>query len=187
MRIFLLCCLVLMCSPSHAKEIAGVTIEESLQTPDGTLLYLNGAGIRSKFFMDIYIAELYMEHPAKSAEDVIAAPGGKRIIMYFLYDRLKKEKLTAAWNEGFRDNLSETELSSLRERITDFNNLFDTVKKDDIVVLDYIPGKGTEVTVAGLKKGVITGKDFNDALLKIWLGDKPVNDGLKKKLLGVAN
>jgi hypothetical protein len=39
------------------------------------------------------------------------------------------------------------------------------------------------VTIAKEEKGVIPGKDFNDALLRIWLGEKPVNKGLKEQLL----
>ena len=34
------------------------------------------------------------------------------------------------------------------------------------------------------EKGVIEGKDFNDALLAVWLGPDPVQDDLKKPLLG---
>jgi hypothetical protein len=39
------------------------------------------------------------------------------------------------------------------------------------------------VTIAKQEKGVVPGKDFNDALLRIWLGEKPVTKGLKEKLL----
>jgi hypothetical protein len=50
-------------------------------------------------------------------------------------------------------------------------------------VLDFFPNQGTVVTIAKQEKGVILGKDFNDALLRIWLGEKPVTKGLKEKLL----
>lgn len=186
MRIFLLCCLVLISSMSYAREIAGVRVDESLEAADGTMLSLNGAGIRSKFFIDVYIAELYLAHPAKSAEEVIASTGPKRLIMHFLYDEVTKEKLVAAWNEGFNDNLSVEQLTAMKERIDDFNGLFSTVKKDDVIVLDYIPGQGTVVMIAGQEMGVIAGKDFNDGLLQIWLGKKPVNKSLKEKLLGAV-
>jgi hypothetical protein len=176
---------IIMCVPaSNAMEIGGVVVQESLKTDNGVELKLNGAGIRSKFFFDIYIAELYLEQSAKTTEDVVAAPGAKRMVMHFLHDEVGKDKLVGAWNEGFEGNTDPETLPALKDRIALFNNLFVDVKKGDQIILDYIPEQGTAVTIGGQAKGVIPGKDFNDALLKIWLGKKPVTKKLKSKLLG---
>lgn len=183
MRFFVLCCLLFCSVPANAKEIAGVMVQETLQTEDGILLHLNGAGIRSKFFFDIYIAELYLEHPSNVANEVIETSGRKRVIMHFLYNKVEKDKLITGWNEGFTENTKTEEVVKLQERIDQFNGMFVDVKKDDIIVLDFIPEKGTVVTIAKQEKGVVPGKDFNDALLRIWLGEKPVTKGLKEKLL----
>ena len=183
MRIFILCCLLLCSIPANAQEIGGVMVQETLQTDDGTTLHLNGAGIRSKFFFDIYIAELYMEHPANSAAAVLEDAGRKRLIMHFLYDKVEKDKLIEGWNEGFVGNTKAAEVTQLQARIDQFNAMFVDVKKGDLVVLDFVPGKGTVVTIAKEEKGVVSGKDFNDALLRIWLGEKPVTKGLKEALL----
>jgi hypothetical protein len=183
MRLFVLCCLFVWSLPAHAKEIAGVMVQETLRTQDGIVLQLNGAGIRSKFFFDIYLAELYLEHPSNRADEVIETSGRKRLIMHFLHDEVGRDKLVAGWNEGFAANTTAGEVAVLRERIGQFNGMFVDVKKDDIVVLDYLPAEGTVVTFGKEKKGVIPGKDFNDALLRIWLGEKPVAKGLKEKLL----
>ena len=183
MRLFILCCLFLWSVPVNAQEIAGVMVQETLQNDDGTVLHLNGAGIRSKFFFDIYIAELYMEHPSHVASEVITAVGRKRIIMQFLYDKVGKDKLIEGWNEGFHGNTGVAEIAKLQGRISQFNSMFVDVKKGDLIVLDFVPEKGTVVTIAKQEKGVIPGKDFNDALLRIWLGDKPIDAGLKKEML----
>lgn len=183
MRIFLLFCLLVISVPADAREIAGVAVQETIKTDDGTTLQLNGAGIRTKMFFDIYVAELYLEKPAAAATEVIAAEGRKRMIMHFLYKEVGKDKLVEAWNEGFQGNTASGELAGLQERIDRFNGLFEDVKKGDVIVLDYLPATGTTVTIKGQQKGVITGKDFNDAMLKIWLGEKPVTDSLKKELL----
>ena len=46
-------------------------------------------------------------------------------------------------------------------------------------------GTGTVLSVQGKPMGrPIAGEDFYRALLRIWLGDKPVQDDLKKALLG---
>ncbi len=183
MRILILFCLLLVGLPVHAKEIAGVMVQETVKTADGTTLILNGAGIRTKFFFDIYIAELYMQHPSSSAEKVVEDSGAKQVVMHFLYSEVSKEKLVDAWNEGFADNTESTELTGLQGKIDQFNDLFVTVKKGDVITLAYSPATGTTVSIAGIVKGVVEGKDFNDALLKIWLGKEPVTSSLKKAML----
>jgi len=185
MRMLLLGCMLLVALPVGAREIAGVDVTETLQSDSGTALHLNGAGIRSKFFFDIYIAELYLENPSNTVEGILAAEGQKKMIMHFLYSEVGKEKLIDGWDEGFEGNSSATELAAIQERIGKFNALFVDVKKNDVIILDFNPATGgTTVTISGDEKGRVEGKDFNDALLKIWLGKKPVTSGLKKDLLG---
>jgi len=58
------------------------------------------------------------------------------------------------------------------------------VHAGDIVLLDYVPGKGTAVKINGVEKGIVEGEDFNKALLDIWLGEEPADDGLKDAMLG---
>jgi len=162
MRVLLFyCVLLLMALPVGAREIGGVDVAEMLQSDSGIILYLNGAGIRKKFFFDIYIAQLYMEHPANDTEGIVGAVGKKRMVMHFLYKKVEKKKLIDGWNEGFAGNSTPDELRLLQERIAQFNSLFIDVKKNDIIVLDFNPMTGTSVVIAGKEKGSIGGKDFN--------------------------
>lgn len=180
-RIILSCWFLLyFVTTATALEIAGVQIPETLNTE----LTLNGAGIRSKFFFKIYIAELYLEHPAKTAEKVLDTPGRKRMTMHILYDEVTKEKLVDGWNEGFRTNLNDEQLKQLAPEIKQFNELFVTVHEGEEIILDYAPDTGTVVTIAGVKKGAVQGAAFNSALLAIWLGKEPVGDDLRDALLG---
>ncbi len=183
MLVFFMLLLIGLPCNANAKEIAGVMVNDTLQTEDGTKLQLNGAGIRTKLFMDIYIAALYMEKPSATAGEVIADKGKKRIVMHFLYKEVSRDKLVDAWNDGFKENSSAGDLAKLQERINQFNALFVDVKKDDVIILDYAQATGTVVTIKGQKTGTIPGADFNEALLKIWLGEKPVTSSLKDDLL----
>jgi hypothetical protein len=57
-------------------------------------------------------------------------------------------------------------------------------KKGMSIALDWT-GTATEVLIDGKPAGAaIEGDDFYAALLRIWLGDKPVQDDLKRSLLG---
>jgi len=121
MKKYLICLFILLFAlPVAGFEIAGVTIPESLNTD----LQLNGAGIRSKFFFKIYIAELYLEHLSTEANTILDTPGRKQMIMHILYDEVGKEKLIDGWNAGFASNLSPEELKNLSKQIKQFNELF---------------------------------------------------------------
>jgi hypothetical protein len=54
------------------------------------------------------------------------------------------------------------------------------------IVLDYSPSSSsTTLFVNGAAQGEpMKGEPFYRALLRIWLGEKPVQDDLKKALLG---
>jgi hypothetical protein len=177
--------IVLFCSfPAMAREVAGINMEDEVTQEDGTVLLLNGVGVRSKFFFKIYAAGLYLESKSSTTEEILAQDGGKRVVMHFLYSEVGRDDLVEAWNAGFTANGTAEQLASLAEEIAAFNQLFDTVKEGDRIVLDYRPGTGTSVTVRDEVKGVVAGKPFNDLLLSIWLGKEPVAEDLRAGLLG---
>ena len=185
MRIVVVLLVLLVSTSAFGREIAGVDVPESLSQRDGTLLQLNGAGIRSKFFFKIYIAELYLEKKQTEVPALLDEDGGRRVVMHFLYDKVTREDLVEAWNDGFQKNGSVDQLGELSDQISAFNALFESVAKGDQIVLDYMVGKGTAVEIRGEEKGVIEGKPFNDLLLSIWLGKEPVSKDLRDDLLGI--
>lgn len=171
----------------HAKEVAGVDIAESISLPGQTSkLVLNGAGIRAKFIFDIYIGSLYLEKKQNTVDNIYKASGNKRISMHFLYDEVSKEKLVNGWNDGFENNNTSEQLQKLKDQISQFNNLFVTAKKGDIINLDFTPGKGTQVIFNGKSMGLVKGDNFFNALLKIWIGEEPADSDLKQAMLGIA-
>lgn len=183
-KFFLILMVIFLSAPVFAREIAGVAVEEEIVNDGGTTLMLNGAGIRKKVFFSIYIAELYLEKREADVAKVMADEGARRVVMHFLYDKVGKEKLVDGWNTGFSSNLDEAALKSFQPRIDALNGMFnEDMVEGDRVIFDYIPGRGTVVNIKGSERGVIEGKDFNDALLAIWLGKKPVSSDLKSALL----
>jgi len=63
----------------------------------------------------------------------------------------------------------------------------DDIKDGQAFVFTYVPGKGTNVEVAGAAKGSIEGKEFADAMLRCWIGPKPgPGEGFKRSLLGIS-
>lgn len=185
-RILLAGLLLLQPVALPAANVAGVDLPDRVK-PQGMkqTLVLNGAGVRRKFFFRIYIGALYLPQPDSSAAAVIGSDAPSRVLMHFVYHEVSRDKLTAAWWDGFRDNLDAATLRALTPRIGKFAALFDDAREGDRIWLDYLPGQGTRVTVNGRVRGVIPGADFHRALLRIWLGDEPVAGDLKRAMLGL--
>lgn len=184
MRIFTLLCF-LMPFTASAFTIADTNIPETVShSAQSTKLTLNGAGMRTKFIFDIYIGSLYLETKQRTPKDVYKTHGEKRISMHFLYDEVSKEKLINGWNDGFENNHTKEELKNLKTQIDQFNSLFISVKKGDVVNLNIIPTTGTKVVINNKVMGLVEGDNFFTALLKIWLGDEPADSDLKEAMLG---
>ncbi len=187
-KILLICLLfgvMLAVQSVAAREIAGVAVPESVSL-ENKVLVLNGAGIRKKLFMKIYVCALYLSAKRTAASEILADQEAKRIVMNFLYKEVGVERQVEGWNKGFRDNNSAEELKGLQDRINLFNSLFTTVHKGDVIRFDYIPEEGTQVWINDSLNGTVPGEDFFAALLKIWLGPKPAQADLKDAMLGNA-
>ena len=57
-------------------------------------------------------------------------------------------------------------------------------KAGQVIQIDYTPAEGTRILLDGASKGTIAGEPFNKALLMTWIGDRPVQESLKKAMLG---
>jgi len=172
---------------SSAAEVEGVRLEERVRGEGGQELVLNGAGVRSKMFIKGYVGALYLAQKNSSAAAVLADKGPKRVALHVLRDDVSADKMVSALNEGLSDNNSRAEMAPLEARLKDFGAILGAAKsykKGNAIAFDYLPGSGTRITIDGQVKGTIPGDDFNHALLKVWLGEKPVDGGLKKGMLG---
>ncbi len=168
-----------------AKKLGDLYFPDKVQIAGtSTPLQLNGAGYRTKFFFKIYAGALYTVKKAHSRDAVQALTGPNRVVMQFIYSEVARDKLIAAWQEGFEENNTTAQMKTLTSDIMRFNAMFPSLKEGDVVMLDYLPGKGTRVTIKGKVKGIIKGKDFNRALLDVWLGNKPADEDLKQAMLG---
>ena len=171
--------------PALAVEISGIKIPDSAKV-EGQELKLNGAGVRTRMFIKVYIGALYLEQKANAADAVINNKGVKRMALHIMRD-LKADVFSGALQDGLKANNSAADLAKIADKINEFNGIINGlggVKKGDVVQLDYLPVAGTRVVINGETKGTISGEDFFRSLLKVWLGEKPIDSDLKKNLLG---
>ena len=187
-RLFIAALFVSALTAAQAVEVAGVKLDDRLRlAPGGPELVLNGAGIRTRVFFKVYVGALYLPEKKAAANDVLALAGPKRVAMAMLRD-LTAQQLSEALAEGISNNSSAAEQAALKARIDELlviMNSLGEAKKGDAITLDFLPESGTRVVVNGQPRGKpIMGDDFYRALLRIWLGDKPVDGDLKKGMLG---
>lgn len=188
MKRFSLATLAILCiNSAQAVEVDGYKFDDKLRLGN-TELVANGAGIRSKFGKR-YAMALYLPGKSGDAKTIVATKGPKRIAITLIKD-VDGDTFAGAVSKGIANNSSDTEKAALKERLkqlTDTVNALGEIKAGSAIVFDYIPERGTVLTIGGQQKGKdIAGEDFYAALLKVWLGEDPVQSDLKQGLLGKA-
>src|SRR6185436_12830462 len=137
--------------------------------------------------VQVYVGALYLPAKNKSAEAVLADTGPKRVAMHVLIEELAAKDLIASLNDAIAANHIPAEIALIEMRLRDLNRMMSKIgvlKRGGVVNIDFIPGKGTRINVNGQDMLLIPGDDFFPALLRIWLGKKPVDGRLRDAMLG---
>lgn len=167
--------------------IHGVKVQETA-TVGGVTLQLNGAGTRYKGPFKVYVGDLYTSKKVSSLDELIAAPGPKRLSMTMLRE-VEAGPFGKLLTRGVEDNVPKSEMSKLVPGLIRMGDIF-TVNKvlmpGDVITLDWIPGTGMVVTAKGQVQGEpFTSPDFFRAMMSIWFGSSPADYMLKDAMLGI--
>lgn len=166
-------------------DVKGAKFNDTYQLANQAL-QLNGAGVRVKVIVDVYAAGLYVSKKDHSVNGLLGQSGPKSLQIVLLRD-LTGEDFADAMTKGFKKNNTEADLAKYQAKLDEIRTLmisFGSVKKGTTIRIDNTPGAGTRVLVDGVAKGDLAGDDFYTALLRIWLGNSPVDSDLKDALLG---
>jgi len=171
-----------------AAEVAGVKLEDKVRiAPNAPELVLNGAGVRTRFVVKVYVAGLYLPEKKSVPADVLALGGPKRVAMTMLRD-VTAQQLSDALTDGFAANNAPADQDRYKTQLGELTAIMASLgaaKKGDVVAFDYLPDVGTRVLLNGEAKGKpIPEEGFYRGVLRVWLGDKPADADLKKGLLG---
>ena len=182
----ILICFAMVATPSIAATLEGQRFDDNARVATQDLA-LNGLGLRSMLFIKIYVAGLYLPEKATTLRVIANMPGPKRLQLRMLR-KADADDFIEALVEGVEDNTSKAELVQLSARmqqLTQSINAIGSVVAGDSLNFDFVPGVGTSITVNGMKKGkIIEGADFYNAVLKIFVGQDPMDERLKAGLLG---
>jgi hypothetical protein len=172
---------------ASALEVSGVKFEDTVRVGNKELK-LNGAGMRVKAaFFKLYVAGLYLPEKKSLPAEVLALGGPKRITIV-MQREISSEDFGDAFMKGVNENSDKAEKSKFVNQTVAAGEMFATIpsfKKGDTFHLDWVPGVGTQMMLNGKQFGAnLPDVAFYNAVLKIWIGEKPVDSSLKPQLLG---
>ncbi len=177
------CAITVVAAP---MELSGVKFEDPVDLR-GSKLVLNGAGVRYKAVFKVYAAGLYLGKKAATPEEVLAAPGSKRMTVTMLRD-IDAGELGKLFSRGMEDNMPKGDFAKLVPAVLRMSQLFSdykNLKTGDVFTIDNVPGTGVIISIKGKPYGdPFKEADFFNSLLLIWLGAHPADWKLKDALLG---
>ncbi|VXA96067.1 Chalcone isomerase [Flavobacterium sp. 9AF] len=175
--------LPLVCVTAQSK-LSGVSIYETLSFA-GNRLVLNGAGVKERMWIDMYVASLYVPAKTSNADQIINSTEPAIIKINVVSGLLKADRMKEMFDEGFKNSMNGS-TDALKTEIEKFISFFDnTMKENDEFMIVYNPKSGITVFKNSVKRGVIEGHDFKKALFGVWLCVKPADEKLKKAMLGL--
>ena len=176
---------VLIASISSAQTtVSGIKLDETI-TVEGKKLVLNGAGIREKWWIDLYVGSLYLPQKSSNGTEVINSTETSAIKLDVVSGMISSEKMMGALDEGFEKSTNNN-VAPLKEKIAKFKTFFkEKFNKGDSFIIANVAGTGIVVYKNGVKKGSVDGLEFKKALFGIWLSNNPADKDLKKSMLGI--
>lgn len=183
MRYLLACVLLCLSTLNHALTLEGVELPDTLQVQEHTLV-LNGAGVRSKYFMDVYVTALYLPEKSQDAEAIIKADTVQSIQLHIISSRITRSRLLESIEDGVKASAGKDfpRYAPTLKELSDAVNF--EVKIGDVFEFTYVPGTGIHFYRNGDLLQVLPQFDFKQVLFGIWLGADPVQKSVKQGLLG---
>jgi len=171
---------------ARGQEVMEPRSGTKFATKNGDISLL-GVGLRTKTIarVKVYAVGLYVADSAISGalkgkagspelyRELINGDFKKTVVMKFLRD-----VSTGQIRDAFSDSMK-----GVGGRSQEWINYFTEIRSGQECVISWVPGVGLTTKVAGAEKPPINDKTLASAVFAIWLGEKPVQDDLKKDLV----
>lgn len=178
-----LAAMMIWAMPVQAAKVGGVDVREQLQA-GGNELPLSGAGTRTRWFVDLYVAGLYVADNSRSTIALLSADEPQAVVLHITSGMVNSDRMMNATLEGF-GNSTGGNTAPIQPDIDRFMTVFkDDVSEGDVYDLVYLPDSGVNVYKNGEHRQTIGDLRFKRALFGIWLGDRPAQRSLRNAMLG---
>ncbi len=164
--------------------INSVTLPATIKAGENSLV-LNGGGVRKKAFFKVYVAGLYLSAKNKSGDAITNDDKPMAVRLQITSSLVSSSNMSESIREGFTKSTGG-KTAPLQARIDAFIATFnkEAITEGDLFELVYVPSEGLKAYKNGKLQNTTTGLDFKKALFGIWLSSTPVDEDLKKGLLG---
>lgn len=174
---------ILTASNGHAGVVSvkGTEFSSSMDVP-GTHLKLSGAALlKYMVFIEVYTGALYLPDNTDGSDALNDIP--KHLVLEYRV-KISSDDFAKATMAQIKASVSKAVFHRLVPKIESLNRLYEDVKPQDRYALTYLPGRGTQLTLNAVPLGTIDGSEFAKALFGIWLGENPIDETFRDRLLG---
>lgn len=167
-------------------EVEGVTVPRTIDF-EGQKLELNGFGVRSKAWVDVYVQALYLTTLSQDPDFILESETPMGIRIEIISSLVSSKKLSKALYKGLEKSVGDEGMVKIEKEARLLETLVNSevTKKGDVFKLIYNPSD-TAIWVIKNERlaGKIEGLEFKKAFFGIWLSKNPVDEDLKNDLLG---
>jgi long-chain acyl-CoA synthetase len=167
---------------SPAPAVPNDTFADEVDQGDRKLTKRGQAVYRYGGLVKVMTGALYLPADVESSKALTAVP--RRLIIEYHFS-VKGKQFGATADSHFQKHQPASALATHRDRISKLHNLYPDIAAGDRLELDFKPGTGIELFHNGRSLGTVEGDDFAGFYFGLWLGDKPIDAGMRRKLLNV--
>jgi hypothetical protein len=173
--------------PALAQDVSEPKSGIRFAEKDGNTSLL-GVGLRKKNITKVYAIGLYVADSALSGvlkgkagtpelyRELVNGDFKKKVVLKFVRD-MSTDQMRGAFRDALKGAGSKSEV---------WLGYFSDVRQGQECSIGWTPGVGLETKVAGLGNPPLNDKVLGAAVFEMWLGDKPVQDDLKRDLVSRA-
>ncbi len=164
---------------THAETINRIVFSE-LVSEKGQQYVLNGAGVRTYMFVDVYAAGLYLIEKKANGFEILDSKTDKMIRMHY-FREISKKDLEKVWLIALKENCKK-DCETFEKAFSQFTDAVIEVKPGTEITYifnsDYLIVKNPEKAIK------IEKSQLAEIVLSTWIGEKPPTSSLKRSLLG---
>ena len=176
--------LVLGSGSAQAARLEGQSFDNTTALA-GRTLRLNGVGLRGVAWIKAFVAGLYLTAPSKDGNQILSMPGPKRLRLKIMLEAPSRELSKSLQSRASKE--PDAVRQAMGARVKALSALIgglDKVRPGDVLDLDYLPDVGVQLRYNDQNVGQpVEGEDLYRVVLKIFVGDRPVDKRMKEGLL----
>ncbi len=165
-------------------QLLGVILSLSLAAPTFALT-LNGIAKYELLRKEIYIASLFLSERSDNAQTILTSSQNKRMAIKVTSKRWSPRRWSRMWQNDIAINNPFVSDDELIGQLMMFSGFLDApLVQGDEIIIDYVVGVGTNITINNVKIISTTSGQLFNLLANAWIGKLPPSGEFKRRILG---